>query len=445
MALFVGAALVLFTALAVGSLALVASQELANYTATRHGTLGRQAATVLEQRGSAGLAQWLSNEAAIPSNVTVYVLDERGAELLGRPLPELYRSFIERSVVPSGRVDGPGYRPVRLAPQLVGTDGATYAFLVLPNRIGILGSPSTTLGVIIAALLVMALIAWLIARTFVRPIAELQTAARELANGDTAARVPAGIVARRDELGTLAGDFNSMAERIATLLETRQRLMGELSHELRSPLARLRAAVGLATHRGALDERETARIELEIARMDRLIGDLLRYSKLEAAAPLERRLLRIDDMLRELIADEEIEAAQRSIRLTLSAAGDLTVVGDPTWLRRACENVLRNAIRHSPRESAVEINAARDGGRITVLIEDHGPGVPEEALERIFEPFVRLAPASGDTNEAVDQGTGLGLAIARRVLKSHSGAIAASRRVGGGLSVALHLPAAEFA
>ncbi len=439
MALFVGAALAMFTALAVGSLALVASQELANYTATRHGNLGRQAAAILTERGQNGLQQWLRDEAQIPSDVTVYVLDDRGRDLLGRALPDLYRSFIERSVVRPGLAETAQFRPVRLAPQLIAPDGSRYSFLVLPNRIGILGSPATTLGVLAAALLVIASIAWLIARTFARPMAELQVTVRELASGQTSARVPAAISGRRDEIGALATDFNAMAERIDALLANRQQLMSELSHELRSPLARLRATVGLAEHRGGLSATESRRIEQEIARMDRLIGDLLRYSRLEASVPPQRRLVRLESLLQELVDDEELEARAGRVRLVLRSGQELKVVGDPILLRSAVENVVRNAIRHSPSDAAIDIDASAAGSDVMIRIADRGPGVPADQLERIFEPFVRAAGSVDD-----DRGSGLGLAIARRVCAAHGGQIAAALRDGGGLCVTIRLPLAQF-
>lgn len=438
MALYIGAALALFTVLAVGSVVLVASQELANYTATRHSPLGREAATVLRAGGRERLAQWLADEAVVPPGVTVYIFDPAGRDILGRAPPALYAEFIQRSVVgPPARYDD-NYRPVRLAPQLVAADGATYAFLVLPNRISLLGNLSTTLGLLIAAILVVGVVAWLIARTFARPLGELQRVVREIASGQIAARVPTEIAARRDEIGALATDFNSMADRLARLVDGRSRLMAELSHELRSPLARLQAALELAAARspGALPDRP--RIDSEIRRLDAVIRDVMRYSRLDAAAPVARHLVRLETLLAELLADEDVEARARDVQLRLDAAPALAVVGDPELLRSAFENVLRNAIRHAPARSAIDVTAQRDGARIVVSIADRGPGVAADWLERIFEPYAR-AP-----DEPAATGSGLGLAIARRVLQAHEGTIAALQRTGGGLEVRAQLPVAEL-
>lgn len=437
MALYISAALVAFVLLAIAAVVLVASNELASYSATRHGTLGREAAAVLTAQGREGLARWLREEAQIPRDVTIYVLDASGADILGRRLPAELEGFVRQSVV--GPADAPegNYRPVRLAPQLIAPDGTRYAFLPLPNRIGVFGSPAVALGVVVTALLVIATVAWFIARTVGRPIGELQLAARELALGHIDARVPAAIGQRSDELGRLARDFNTMADRLQALLAGRAQLMGELSHELRSPLARLQAALALAAARQGVGEAERARIELEIRRMDAVIGDLLRFSRLDAAATVTKKLVRLPELLAGLVRDEELEAQARQVALRLDTRGDLAVLGDPELLRSGLENVVRNAIRYAPAGSTIGLTAERAGSTLLVAIRDRGPGVPAEYLERIFEPYVRVPRGGEDAG-----GTGLGLAIARRVAEVHGGAIAASNRDGGGLEVRFSFPAA---
>jgi two-component system OmpR family sensor kinase len=435
MALYIGAALLAFVVLSMASVWFVAAGELENYTATKHSGLGREAARVLGAGGRPALVRWLDGEAAIPGDVTVYVLDSRSADIRGQPLPPLYADFVRRSVVgppedPAGR-----YRPVRLAPQLVGPDGELYTFLVLPNRITLAGNALTTVGLLAVAILVIATVAWWIARSVGRPVGELQRVVRELASGQTDARVPAEIAARGDELGSLAADFNRMAGQIESLLASRSRLMGELSHELRSPLARLQAALALAAHRGSIGGGEVDRIEAEIRRMDRVIGDLLKFSRLDAATPVQRRLVRLDELLQALVRDEELEAATRGCRIELLAAAGPSVVGDPDLLRTAVENVIRNAIRYAPAGSAVIVQLLREPPWQRLRISDRGPGVPAAFLERIFEPYVRVPDGS--------EGTGLGLAIARRVLEAHGGAIEARLREAGGLEVELRLPEAR--
>ncbi|MDQ1302561.1 MAG: Histidine kinase [Pseudomonadota bacterium] len=439
MSLYIGAALLAFIGLAVASVVAVASLQLESYIATRQSTLGQTAADVLARGGRPALEAWLRTDAAIPAGVTLFILDENGDDILDRRIPPSYVNFVRHSVVNTPELPTSNYRPVRLAPQLIGPDHRAYAFLVLPNQISVWGSPATTAGLLIAALLVIAIVAWLIARTVGRPIGELQVAVRELALGHTEARVPAAITGRRDELGALAADFNSMADKLAALLASRQQLMGELSHELRSPLARLQAALALAEHRQSIGATERERIEQEIQRMNLIIGDLLRFSRLDAAAAIVRRLVRLDTLLAELIRDEEIEAAAQPCRLALGATPGLEMIGDPQLLRSGFENIVRNAIRHAPADSVVDVVAKRDGNRLRVEILDRGPGVSPELLTRIFDPYVR-APKSPDDNS----GTGLGLAIARRVFEVHGGSVVATTRPGGGLTVSVELPAAEL-
>ncbi len=436
MALYISVALVAFVLLGIASVGLVASSQLENYAATRQSPLGREAAAVLSAEGRPGLQRWL-HSAAVPKGVVILVLDSESRDILGREVPREFANFVRQSVVGPAETPARNYRPVRLAPQLIGPDGEAYAFLVLPNEMRLWGSPATALGLGIVALLVIASVAWLIARTVGRPVARLQVAVRELARGRVDARVPKSIAARRDELGALAADFNSMAAQLQELLAGRERLMAELSHELRSPLARLQAATALAARRPGASPAETERVEREIRRMDRVIGDLLRFSRLGAAGTVAQRLVRLDVLVAELCRDEEIEARARHCELELRTGPELLVVGDPELLRSAVENILRNAIRYAPAGSRVEVRAGRSGDDIRLTVADRGPGVPAELLEKIFEPYFRVPGPAGP-----GEGAGLGLAIARRVFAAHGGSVRASLREGGGLLMEARLPVA---
>lgn len=437
-ALYISMALVAFVLLGIASVGLVASIQLENYAATRQSPLGQEAAEVLSAEGKPGLQRWLRS-AAVPRGVIILVLDSESRDILGREVPREFANFVRQSVVGPAETPARNYRPVRLAPQLIGPDGEAYAFLVLPNEIKLWGSAATALGLALVALLVIATVAWLIARTVGRPVARLQLAVRELARGRIEARVPPSIAGRRDELGALAADFNSMAAQLQDLLEGRERLMAELSHELRSPLARLQAATALAAQRPGANPAEAARVEQEIRRMDRTIGDLLRYSRLGATATVSRRLVRIDALICELAADEEIEARARGCAIDVTTGQDLLVVGDPELLRSAFENILRNAIRYAPAGSQVRVDVGRSGDDIEVTIADRGPGVPGEMLQQIFEPYFRAPGTAGGA-----EGTGLGLAIARRVFEAHGGSVRARLRDGGGLRMEAQLPAAAL-
>jgi len=438
MALYISAALVAFVLLGIVSVVLVASVQLENYIATRQGPLGQEAADVLSAGGEAGLQRWLRSQ-AVPRDVTIFVLDASSRDILGREIPSEYADFVRASVVGPPEMPTGNFRPVRLAPQLVGPDGAIYAFLVLPSGIKVWGSAATVLGLILVALLVIGSVAGLIAQTVGRPVGELQAAVRQLARGRIETRVPAALTARRDEIGALAADFNSMAMQFEVLLADKQQLMAELSHELRSPLARLQAAIALAGQRAGTNPAELQRMEREIRRMDRVIGDLLRFSRLGTSASIARHLIRLEQLIGELGHDEEVEARARQCQLGIRTENELLVVGDPELLRSGFENILRNAIRYSPPGACVDMQARRGGDEIDVTIADRGPGVPPEFLTRLFEPYFRVPGSAGNT-----EGTGLGLAIARRVFEAHGGTIRALPREGGGLVMKVTLPAAQL-
>jgi two-component system sensor histidine kinase CpxA len=437
MALSIGVALVAFVLIGAAAFAAIAASELSGYVETRGGELGPQAAEVLAAGGLSALKTWLAEDAAIPDNVSILVIGPDGRDILGREIPSEYRRLIATSVVGAPDASQPGFRPVRLAPQIIANDGTAYAFLVLPSNINIWGNTATALGLVAAALLVVATVAWFIAGTIGRPVAELQQAARRLANGDIAARVPARLAERSDELGQLAADFNYMAEQLCSLLEGRENLMSELSHELRSPLARLQAALALAAAHDRLEDHERVRVDREIGLMNQVIGEILRYSSLNTPVRMRTSLVRCDRVLRQLLELEEVEAMSKHCSLNLSTAPDLLVAGDQALLQRAFENVLRNAIRHTAEDSVIDIEGWRDGSTVCVSIRDRGPGVPPELLSQIFEPYVRNTQGS--------IGSGLGLAIVKRIIERHGGSVSAELCRGPGLRVICRLPAAEFA
>ena len=438
MAVYIGATLAAFILVGAIILALIASYELEGYVATRHSTLGHEAADVLATGGRPALQRWLAEEAKIPPDVSIFVLDQDSRDILGRQLPDEFANFVRNFVITPADETTTNYRPLRLAPQLVAADGQVYAFLVLPKTIGVWGSPATYFGLIAVALLVISLVAWLIASRFGKPIGELQSAVRQLASGHIDARVPMAISSRRDELGALAADFNLMADRLQGLIDSREQLMQEMSHELRSPLARLQASLALASHRQQIGDAEREQIECEVRRIDQTIGEILRFSRLDAPATIVHRLIRVGKLLRDLVNVAEVEAQARGCRFEMDIDQNLQVVGDLDLLRSGFENILRNAIRYAPTNSCIELSAHKDGTNIVVEFSDRGPGVPEQYLDKIFEPFFRVKNSDNDAD-----GTGLGLAIAKRALEALGGSIVAAARAGGGLTFTITMPIAD--
>ena len=278
------------------------------------------------------------------------------------------------------------------------------------------------------------LLCYLLAFYLTQPVRRLQKAVESFGHGDLSARASS---ARRDELGDLARTFDRMADRIQTLVDAEHRLLLDISHELRSPMARLRVAVELARS-GSDREGAINRIEKEAERLNGLVTGLLQVTRAEGdPGALRREPVRLDQLLEEIVADSSLEARARGCDVRLVESQPAIVQGDAELLRRAVENVMRNAVLHAPQGTAVEATLDAGNGRAAVRIRDYGPGVPEETLPRLFDAFYRVET---DRNRA-SGGVGLGLSIARRAIELHKGAIRALNAAPG-LAVEIDLPAA---
>ena len=288
--------------------------------------------------------------------------------------------------------------------------------------------PAGQLYVLGAVVLLCYLLAWYLTS----PLRRLKTALERFGQGDFSARAGS---TRGDELGQLARTFDQMAERIQNLVGAERRLLLDISHELRSPLARLGVAVELARS-GENRDAALDRIQKESDRLNALVGELLQATRAEVdPQALRAQPVRLDELLTTVVSDCSIEADARGCSLLLDATGPLTVRGDPELLRRAVENVIRNALRYSPPQSSVDVSLASNGAAARIQVRDYGPGVPEESLGRIFEPFYRV---EGDRNRD-SGGVGLGLAIARRAVELHKGKLQA-RNMHPGLLVEMEIP-----
>lgn len=291
---------------------------------------------------------------------------------------------------------------------------------------------------ILAVLLIGGLFCYLLARYLTSPIKKLRSATQRVAGGDFETRVAEKVGRRRDELSYLARDFDEMAERIDNLIGSEKRLTQDISHELRSPLARMNVALELAR---AKANPETApllrRIDIESARLNEMIGELLTLSKLETGSQnFEKTEVNLTKLVEGIVEDADFEAKVHDKRVGLRQDGELKVFGNEQLLRSAVENVLRNAVRYTPEGTEVEVSVARNGdGAALISIRDHGAGVPEEDLEKLFKPFYRVQEA----RDRKSGGIGLGLAIAERAVSNHHGRITA-RNGEAGLVVEIRLP-----
>jgi two-component system sensor histidine kinase CpxA len=337
--------------------------------------------------------------------------------------------------------------PDRIKRQALTLDGKRYTLILeLPPGPRVFGPHDVPgLGITIA-ILTSGLMCYLLARSMTRPVSRLRTAAQSLADGDLSARTGAPPNGRRDELTELMRDFDRMAERIEGLVESQSRLLKDVSHELRSPLARLSVALGLARQKSAPEvESSLNRIELEADRLNQLIQRLLTISRLESGTDgLRKTKLSLRELVEQVAHDAEYENPGRGCQVTAPASDDdgFLIEADPDLLRSAIENVIRNATRYTAEGTKVEVRLERqpaaNGEEIVVSVRDSGPGVPNEALQKIFEPFYRL----DDARNRQTGGAGLGLSIADRAIRLHGGQLRASNRKEGGLEVEIRIPAA---
>lgn len=294
----------------------------------------------------------------------------------------------------------------------------------------------------IAAFIVTgAVLCYLLARNITMPVVQLRTLAARFSGGDFSARMTLqNVLGRKDEIGGLARDFNLMASRIELLLNAQHRLIADVSHELRSPITRLRLALGLARRRKEMDSGTSlARMEREVERLDILISQLLTLSRLESLSqPPHMETLDLSTLVKEVSADADFEAASMDRNVQLLECVECRISGASDLIRSAVENVVRNALKYSYPNTAVIIRLLHEERHETavILVQDEGPGVPTEMLSHIFEPFYRVDEA----RDRQSGGTGLGLAITYRIIHLHGGSITAVNRETGGLEVRMILP-----
>lgn len=276
----------------------------------------------------------------------------------------------------------------------------------------------------LTSLLFSAGLAWYLTR----PVRHLRDASRQLAAGHLGTRVAPRIGHRRDEIADLGRDFDHMAVKLQSLVTAQQRLLHDVSHELRSPLARLQVAIALLRQNPDKTEQTLTRIERESGRLDELVGQVLTLSRLEAGVSMPAESIDLTQLLNDIATDAQFESTVAEHNVTLQSEAGLVLNGNHEALHRALDNIVRNALRYSSAQSTVTINAARTADdAIHISVCDAGPGVPEEKLDSLFDPFVR---ADEQTNR---DGYGLGLAIARRAVEAHDGRIYARNNPHGGL------------
>ncbi len=435
-------AIALFVVLTFAFVAVFRQQRNATWEALRS-TAVADAIAAYEHGGENEVHDYLVNlEAA--QHVRVYVFDEHGKEISGRHAPSSAQSMAMGKPIPPR--EGIIFPPLRvLTESRASSDGHRYVIALMPPPgprffFGPHGFPLTGIALLMAT---SGLVCYLLSWFLTKPIVRLRAATRQLAAGDLTARSGAPAASRRDEVAGLMRDFDAMAERLEILVKAQSRLLNDISHELRSPLARLNVALGLARQRANVESAEMLdRIELEASRLNEMISRILTLARLEDG---EQRVpqtpVPLDELVLSVAEDAEFEAQARHCHVhTMIPGRDWGVRGNASLLHSAVENVVRNAIRYTQEGTSVEIQVstvpADKGADALVAVSDSGPGVPEDALGKLFEPFYRL----DDSRGRLTGGAGLGLAITERAVRFHGGKVAAKNRPGGGLTVEIRLP-----
>jgi two-component system sensor histidine kinase CpxA len=422
------------------------------------------AVAAYEHGGDAELRQYM-DELDSTQHVRAYLFNEEGTELSHRTPPDWAirvaaggpRSPRDGILIPAPPVQ----RDSRAS-----SDGLHRYTLVLglpPGPRVFLGPRGMPMRWLLIAVVCSGIVCYFLTWRMAKPIIRLRAATRQLAAGDLSARSGAPARAPRDEMAGLMRDFDAMAERLETLVRAQSRLLNDISHELRSPLARLNVALGLARQRDdAPDNEMLDRIELEASRLNELIGRILTLARLEDG---EQRVpqtpVPLDEIVQTVAEDAQFEAQARHCQVhTVIPPGDWSVRGNASLLHSAVENIVRNAIRYTQEHTTVEIemhdekprvrqslltsgksedeakNGLQAAPQVVLTVSDAGPGVPPGELDKVFLPFYRL----DDSRGRLTGGSGLGLAITERAVRFHGGSVSAHNRPEGGLRVEIRLP-----
>ena len=398
------------------------------------------AAQIYQNEGQAGLQEYLTRVGSAERVNAVGFYDHNRRRIAGNDLSAEAADLFDAAL----RSDNPEF--IRMPEQTIAAkrvrlkDGADYLYIIQlkrPPYTPLLTEVRNRTLQIAAVILTAGLVCFALARYLTSPIGKLRRATQKLADGDLQTRVASKIGKRHDEVAKLAEDFDEMAERIENLLLSQKRLTQDISHELRSPLARLNVALELVRAKANAETKPLLeRIETESHRLNEMISRLLMLSKLESGTPdFEMRAVNLSGLVEQIVADADFEARANGKAVKILHKDEIKVSGNENLLRSAVENVLRNAVRYTGEGTTVEVSVRRNGSYNVVTVRDHGAGVPETELKNLFRPFYRV----GEARERKTGGIGLGLAIAERAVHAHKGSIKAENAEQG-LTVEIKLP-----
>ncbi|MCF6203521.1 MAG: ATP-binding protein [Methylococcaceae bacterium] len=411
------------------------------------------------------LREWLvESQDRIQSN-TVYILDSKGKDLLNRPLntrmqqalheyskePQKFYSYLQNpdsiffEARPQHSNDIPPLPgPAIIIIKLVSNSGESYTLIIdnKTNRNNWVFWRSVSIGTRIAmAFLLSGIICSFLARYLTIPLQKLRIATHRIASGHFDSSMNKKIAKRKDEIGDLGRDFDSMVKRIEITLQSQQRLLRDVSHELRSPLARLQIALGLAYQcTNGLIQPELQRIEKEVERLNDLISQSLSLARISSQASIPKKTkINLTELLKEVVETAKYEAQNKKCHIISTQMDNCFINGNKDLLYSGLENILRNAIQHTKIGTHVETSLILSNTYppvATLTICDHGMGVPESDIDELFKPFFQVDEARTQQNE----GYGIGLAIADRAIHLHNGSIRIANIAEGGLEVSIQLP-----
>lgn len=416
--------------------------ERANRGPVREGlTLYSEAAVrIFEREGREALDEFVRRSLK-ESGTEIFLFEENGTPLVSGNVESV-------TAVVKELQENPQDQPPRLFPLFTGATRATWGRSIISAsgkpyifvaRFRSPGGPLPffTAPRIAVSILIAGVVCYLLALYLTSPVKKLKAVVQQFAEGNLEVRMSPQLRNRRDELADLGREFDRMAERIAALISSQKRLLADISHELRSPLARLTVALELArkntNSKGlvALD-----RIEMESERVNKLVGQLLALTRLESGAErVPPETVALEELVQQVIDDANYEALPQQKEVKAVQLEPSRMRGSVELLRSGIENVVRNAIRYTTEGSAVEVSLTTRLDSALITVRDHGPGVPESELEHIFEPFYRI----GEARERSSGGVGLGLSIAERTVKLHGGSIRAANAPDG-LLITIELP-----
>lgn len=406
--------------------------------------IGAYASNIIKLNSPAASLKNMEPAVLDSDEIEIFIVDEKINEISGKTLSDGAKQVSARALQSPRperiNINGKRY----FAKSIIGPDGQKYAVAHhVKFEEPAAGETNRLILRVLIILLISAGVCYGLASYISSPILTLREAAQRFSDGELDHRVGAAITGRKDEFRELAYAFNQMAEKIESLMVQQRKLLGDISHELRSPLARMGVALELARGQsGEAAVKSLNRIETEAATLNSLIGEVISLTRLESGIEAERfSPLNLGTLIKKLADDADFEARGSSKKVILTGCGDIMVTGSENLLKRAIENVIRNAVKYGPENTVIEVNLLKNetekGGRAEIKVSDRGCGVAENELSNIFDPFYRTSNA----RERKTGGSGLGLSITRRAVLLHKGVVYAQNREDGGLIVTIDLPA----